>query len=100
MDVIREDRRLTVREVGDMLGIGKSSLQRILCDISMTSVCTRLVPRQLNENQMQSRASASREFLKTQRKDALFLKMDMTFNRHNDLRFDVLGVVPTVNIYH
>ena len=29
MDVIREDRRLTVCEAGDMLGIGKSSVQRI-----------------------------------------------------------------------
>ena len=27
MDVIREDRRLTVREVGYMLGIGKSSIK-------------------------------------------------------------------------
>ncbi|XP_062611652.1 protein GVQW3-like [Saccostrea cucullata] len=36
LDVIREDRRLTVREVGDTIGIGKSSVQRILSDLSMT----------------------------------------------------------------
>ena len=41
MDVIHEDRRLTVREVGDVLRIGKSSVQRILSDISMTIVCAR-----------------------------------------------------------
>ena len=34
MDVIREDRRLTVREECDMLGIGKSSVQMILSDLS------------------------------------------------------------------
>ena len=38
MDVIPEDRRLTVREGGDMLGIGKTSVQRILSDLSMTRV--------------------------------------------------------------
>ena len=37
MSGIREHCRLTEREVGDMLGIGKSSVQRILSDPSMTS---------------------------------------------------------------
>ena len=72
MDVIREDRRLTVREVADMLRIGKSSVQRILSDLSMTIVCARYVPQLLNEDKMQSIASASKEFVKIQRKDALF----------------------------
>ena len=39
MDVIREDRLLTVRGIDDMLGKGKSSVQRILSDLSMTKVC-------------------------------------------------------------
>ena len=30
MDITREHQRLIVHEVGDMLGIGKSSVQRIL----------------------------------------------------------------------
>ena len=71
-DVTHEHRRLTVCEVGvtDMLEIGKSSVQRILSDLSMTNlkVCARLVPRLLNEDQMKSRAFASKEFLKIQRK--------------------------------
>ena len=57
-DIIREDRRLTVRKVGDMHGIGKSSVQRILSDLSMTKVCARWVPPLLHEDQMQSRDSA------------------------------------------
>ena len=64
MDVIREDRRLTVREIGGMLGKGKSSVQGILSDLSVIRVCARWVPLLLHEDQMQSRASASKEFLK------------------------------------
>ena len=64
LDVIREDRRLTVREVGDMIGVGKSSVQRILSDLSMTRVCARWVHRLLTEEQMQCRLSSSNEFLK------------------------------------
>ena len=47
-----------------MLGIGKSSVQRILSNLSMIRVCARWVPLLLHEDQMQSRASASKEFLK------------------------------------
>lgn len=49
-----------MREVGDMLRIGKSSVLRILLD----RVCARWVPLLLHEDQMQSRAFASKEFLK------------------------------------
>ena len=78
MDDIREERtddiiRLTV---GDMLGIGKSSVQRILSDLSMTRVCARWVPLLLNEDQMQSRASASKEFLKNPPKTCTNLKKE------------------------
>ena len=47
MDVIREDSRLTVRDV--KLWIGKLSVQRILSGLSMTRVCARWVPRLLNK---------------------------------------------------
>ena len=47
-----------------MLGIRKSSVQRILSNLSMIRVCARWVPLLLHEDQMQSRASASKEFLK------------------------------------
>ena len=50
MDVIRDDRLLTVREVGDMLGIKKSFVQRILSDLSMTRVCVPWVPLLLHED--------------------------------------------------
>ena len=59
MDVIREDRCLTVREVDDMLGIGKW----IRSDLSMTRECVRWVPLLLDEDQMQFRVSASKEFV-------------------------------------
>ena len=97
MDVIREDRRLTVREVGDMLEIGKSSVQRILSDLSNTKVCARWVSLLLHEDQMQPRTSASKEFFKIQHKTCTILRrIKMTLNRHHELRFNVVGVAPTV----
>ena len=62
IDVIPEDRRLTVREIGGMLGKGNSSVQGILSDISMIRVCAQNGSFQLNEDQMLSRASVSKEF--------------------------------------
>ena len=73
-----------------MLGIGKSSVQRILSYLSMARICEQWVPRLLKEDQTQSRASAS-NFKKIQRKDALF------FRRHT---YDVVSVAPTAIMYH
>ena len=39
MNVMCEDRRLTVRELCEMLGIGKSTVQRILSDLSISRKC-------------------------------------------------------------
>ena len=89
MDVIRQDRRFKERAVGDINGIRKSYAPRILSDLSMTRACVLWVPR-LIEYQMPSRASASKDIFKIQRKYVRFL--NMTFNRHHELRFDVVGV--------
>lgn len=62
IDGIPEDRHLTVREIGGMLGKGNSSVQGILSDISMIRVCAQYGSFQLNEDQMLSRASVSKEF--------------------------------------
>lgn len=63
-DTIRDDRRRTVREMEEILGIGKSSIHRILSDnLRMQRVCARWVPRLLKEEK-QRRVLCSREFLR------------------------------------
>lgn len=64
-DIIRQDRRRTVREIEDMLGISKSSVHRILPEkIGMQRVCARWVPRILKYEEKQKRISCSLEFLR------------------------------------
>ena len=52
-DVIRGDRRLTVRETADIMGISKSSVKRILTlELKMSQVCVRWVPGRLTNDEM------------------------------------------------
>ena len=63
-DVIRSDRRQTVREVGEKLGLSKTSVhQELNKDLSMNKVCARWIPRLLTENEKERRVVESREFL-------------------------------------
>lgn len=66
--------------MGDILGIGKSSIQRILSDLLLTRYVHGVL-RILNDDQMQSRASASSDFLKkTQRNDTHFCLQIVTMD--------------------
>ena len=49
---MRSDRRLTVRMIADELGMNSESVWRILTeDLEMRKVCSKMVPRLLNEGQ-------------------------------------------------
>ena len=62
--VIRENRRLTIREVSEEVGICKSSCHAILTEkIKMHRVAAKFVPRLLTEEQKQNRVSVSQELL-------------------------------------
>ena len=82
-DVIRSERRLTVREIADIMGIRKSSVQRILTlELKMSRVCARWVPRRLTDDEMTRRVLDSKAFLRRHSRDKNFLnrilKMDET----------------------
>ena len=63
-EVIRSDRRQTMREVGEKLGLSKTSVHRILNkDLSTNKVCACWIPRLLTENEKERHVVASREFL-------------------------------------
>src|SRR5215469_10129469 len=62
--VIRENRRLTVREVFEEVGICKSSCHTILTEkLKMHRVAAKFVPRLLTEEQKQNRVAVSQELL-------------------------------------
>ena len=51
-DVIRKDRRLTIRAVAEITGIDKESVRQILHEnLNMSKVCSKLVQRNLTLEQ-------------------------------------------------
>ena len=52
--LVRSDRRLTVRMIADELGLNRESVRTILLhDLGMPKVCVKLVPKILSEDQKQ-----------------------------------------------
>ena len=78
--VIRENRRLTVREVSEEVGICKSSCHTILTEkLKMHRVAAIFVPRLLTEEQKkQNRVTVSQELLDRSNIDENFLKIVIT----------------------
>lgn len=78
-DVIRKNRRLTVREVSEEVGICKSSCHLILTEkLNMHRVAAKFVPRLLTEEQKEKRVIVSRELLDRSNDDENFLKNVIT----------------------
>ena len=77
--VIRESRRLTIREVSEEVGTCKSSCHTILTEkLKMLRVAAKSVPRLLTEEQKQNRVTVSRELLDRSNIDENFLKNVIT----------------------
>ena len=77
--VIRENRRLTIREVSEEVGICKSSCHTILTQkLKMHRVAAKFVPRLLTEEQKQNRVTVSQELLDRSNTDENFLKNVIT----------------------
>ena len=73
--MIRENRRLTVREVSEEVGICKRSCHTILTEkLKIHRVATKFVPRLLTEEQKQNRVTVSQELLDRSNTDENFLK--------------------------
>ena len=73
--VIRENLRLTVREVSEEVGIYKSSCHTILTEkLKMHRVAAKFVPRLLTEEQKQNRVTVSQDLLDRSNTDENFLR--------------------------
>ena len=73
-DVIDTDRRLTVREISEDIGISKTSVHWILREtLGMSRVCARWVPRRLTEDEKAKRVQLSKIFLRRYARDPDFL---------------------------
>jgi len=77
--VIRENRRLTVREISEEESICKCSCHTILTEkLKMHRIAAKFVPRLLTEEQKQNRVTVSQEQLGRSNTDENFLKNVVT----------------------
>jgi histone-lysine N-methyltransferase SETMAR len=77
--VIRENPRLTVREVSEEVGICKSSFHTILIEkLKMHRVSAKFMPRLLTEEEKQNRVTVSQELLDRSSTDEHFLNNVIT----------------------
>jgi len=77
--VICENRRLTICEVSEEVGICKSSCHTILTEkLKMHRVAAKSVPRLLTEEEKQNRVTVSQELLGRSNTDENFLKNVIT----------------------
>jgi len=54
--IVRENRRLTVRNIAEQVNIDRETVRKILTeDLDMRKVCAKMVPKELAEEQKQRR---------------------------------------------
>jgi hypothetical protein len=74
-EAILADRRQTIHDVCEIVGLSYGTVQRILADnVNMTRISARLVPRLLSDDQKALRVSVCRELKTSQRRPPLHLQ--------------------------
>jgi len=77
--IVRNNRRLTVREIADDCGISVGSCDAILTDdLHMKRVCAKFVPRLLTDDQREQRQTIARDLFERSCIDVRFLKIIVT----------------------
>jgi histone-lysine N-methyltransferase SETMAR len=87
--IIDRDRRATVRDIAEELGMGSATAHSILVnDLQLTKLCARWIPRLLTATQMEARVIVAKANLKRADKDPNFLErlltVDETWIHHFD----------------
>ena len=65
--IVRENRRLTVRSIAEQVNIDIKTVRKILTeDLDMRKVCAKMVPKELTEEQKQRRVTICQDLLERQ----------------------------------
>ena len=79
MQMVRSDRRLTIRMIADNLDLNRESVRNILLhDLGIRKVCAKLVPKILSEDQKQRRVDFCKDMLEKIRDDPNILYQVIT----------------------
>ena len=77
--LVRSDRRLTIRVIANEVGMDKETVRTILVDtLGMRKVCAKMVPRLLTEEQKAQRLNACRDILQQMEADEKLLENVIT----------------------
>ena len=66
-ELIRSDRRITTRDIIDVIGVGHGAVHNIISDLGYSKVCARWVPRQLTDELKHSRFDVCGQMLQRYR---------------------------------
>ena len=72
--LIKENRRITINELAESLGVSARSAVKIMNTLGYSKVCARWIPRQLTEAHKQSRLEACSELLEYCHSEKTFLQ--------------------------
>ena len=62
-ELIRSNRRITTRDIIEVIDVGHGVVNNIICDLGYSKVCARWVPRQLTDELKHSRLDVCRQML-------------------------------------
>ena len=89
--MVRSDRRLTVRTIANELGMNNERVWRIITeDLGMRKICAKMVPRLLNEGQKERRMQVCQNILKQLETEPNLLKRALTGDESWIFEFDPL----------
>jgi len=78
-DLVRSDRRLTVRMIGEQLGLTHTIVHQISTnDLEMRKICAKMVPKILSQDQKDNRRDRCLDFLEQIKNDPSFLERVVT----------------------
>ena len=65
--IVRENRRLTVRNIAEQVNIDRERVRKVLTEnLDMRKVCAKMVPKELTEEQKQRRVTICQDLLERQ----------------------------------
>ena len=78
--MIRDDRRITIDDIAECVGISHGSAVNIVNELGFAKVCAKWVPRQLLDFHKQARFEACLELIECYKSDKTFLSRIVTGN--------------------
>ena len=76
--LIREDRRITIDDIAECVGVSHGSAVNIVYELGFAKVCARWVPRQLLDFHKQARFEACLELIECHKRDKTFVSRVVT----------------------